>query len=60
MSMELPPDPFVNEDLAAVMKGMYQMYAAALQSGFPEQRAFDIMRVTLLAQFTSAIAKANK
>jgi hypothetical protein len=58
--MEMPPDPFVNEDLAAVMKGMYQMYAAAVQAGFPEHRAFDIMRVTLLAQFQNAIAKAQK
>ena len=44
--MSMPNDPFLSPELMGAMKQVYGIYAAAIQSGFPEPRAFEMANGT--------------
>lgn len=46
---DTPPDPFLPEGISDAMKGMYEMYAGAVQSGFSPEQAMQLV----VAMFTT-------
>jgi hypothetical protein len=55
-----PQDPFISQDVQVLVKGMYEIYAACIAAGFPEPRAFEIVRDITVTQFSVAIQKAQR
>lgn len=52
---DIPGDPFLDPQMIRDLKMMYQLYACAIQAGFPEQRAFELTRDIFLSQVRSAM-----
>jgi hypothetical protein len=53
---EEPQDPSVPSDAKEVMQGLYAFYVAALLAGFPEQRAFELVRDVFVTQMATVQA----
>jgi hypothetical protein len=49
------PDPFLDENMIRHLKLMQNLYAGMMQVGFPEQRAFELVRDVFLTQITTAV-----
>lgn len=50
---ETPQDPFISPDTTEIMQGLYACYASALQAGFPEHRAFELVHDFFITQMAS-------
>jgi hypothetical protein len=56
MGEEFPvQDPFLDESLMQQLKMLYQVYAGAINAGFPEPRAFELVQNLFLTQISAAI-----
>ena len=53
MSPETPQDPFVPPEADDIMAGLQVLYAAAIRSGFPEQRAFELINNLFISQMAT-------
>jgi len=53
MMPESPQDPFVPPEADDLMGGLQILYAAALKAGFPETRAFELVRDLFINQMAT-------
>ena len=54
MMSDGPVDPFLSPEASEMMSGLYLLYSAACSSGFPEQRAFDLIDHFFLSYMATA------
>jgi hypothetical protein len=56
MMPEVPNDPFISADAQEIMAGLHSLYAAGIQAGFPEMRAFELVQGLFISQMAAVQA----
>jgi len=46
-------DPFISPEADDIMSGLHVLYAAAIKSGFPEQRSFELVHGLFINQMAT-------
>lgn len=52
----MPQDPFITPETLGMMKGMYDLFSAAVAAGFPEHVATSIVTNIIVQLLASAIS----
>jgi len=51
---DLPPDPWINQDIMPLAKSMHDLFAAFMAAGFTEHQAIGVVTGVITAMVTSA------
>lgn len=51
---DMPADPFITPETLAMMKSLYDLYAAAISAGFPDHAATNIITGIIIQLLSNA------